>query len=115
VQVEDDPDRLIKFTKRFALVGQSGNLPDIRRCAGCYVNLAGEEISMSRFVVRFMKDVLGDNGCEREVCQSTVEIDALDEGQAAELAKRKFCELQALPNWWLHADRVKIDAADFAS
>jgi hypothetical protein len=26
--------------------------------------------SMSRFIVRFMKDVLGENGREKEVCQS---------------------------------------------
>ncbi len=46
---------------------------------------------MSRFVVCFMKDVLGDNGREREVCQSSIEIDAADEGLATETAKRKFC------------------------
>ena len=31
---------------------------------------------MSHFVVSFMKDVLGDNGRQIEICQSTVEIDA---------------------------------------
>ena len=35
---------------------------------------------MSRFVVCFMKNVLGDNGRQREVCQSSIEIDAADEG-----------------------------------
>lgn len=35
---------------------------------------------MSRFLVCFMKDVLGNNGREREVCQSSIEIDAADEG-----------------------------------
>ena len=44
---------------------------------------------MSRFVVCFMKDVLGDNGSEREVCQSSIEIDAVDEGLATETAKRR--------------------------
>ena len=47
---------------------------------------------MSRFVVRFMKDVLGENGRQAEICQSTVEVDASSEGHATELAKRKFCE-----------------------
>jgi hypothetical protein len=65
---------------------------------------------MSRFVVCFMKDVLGDNGREREV-----EIDAADEGLATETAKRKFCELQSLRDWSLRADRIKISAADFPS
>jgi hypothetical protein len=70
---------------------------------------------MSRFVVHFMKDVLGDNGRQREVCQSTVEVDALDEGEAAEFAKKRFCESQALCHWSLHADRIHIQAADFPS
>ena len=69
---------------------------------------------MSRFVVCFMKDVLG-NGREREVCQSSIEIDAADEGLATETAKRKFCELQSLRDWSRHADRIKISTADFPS
>jgi hypothetical protein len=47
---------------------------------------------MSRFVVRFFKDVLGENGREAEICQSCLEIDASNEARAAELAMRKFCE-----------------------
>ena len=67
---------------------------------------------MSLFVVQFMKDVLGNNGREREVCQSALEIEALSEGQAADLAKQKFCEFQSLCDWSLHADRIRIEAAD---
>jgi hypothetical protein len=67
---------------------------------------------MSRFVVQFMKDVLGGNGREREVCQGALEIDASTEGQATEIAKLKFCEQQALCDWSLHADRIRIDAAE---
>jgi hypothetical protein len=70
---------------------------------------------MSRFVVRFMKDVLGENGRETEICQSTLEIDASNESQATELAKKKFCETQALRDWSLHADRIQVKAADFPS
>ena len=55
------------------------------------------------------------NGREREVCQSSIEIDAADEGLATETAKRKFCELQSLRDWSLHADRIKISATDFPS
>ncbi len=63
---------------------------------------------MSRYVVHFMKDVLGGNGRQLEICQRTVEIDALDEGQATELAKQKFCESERLCEWSLHADRIQI-------
>ncbi len=70
---------------------------------------------MSRFVVRFMKDVLGEYGRQCEVCQGTVEVDAEDEGKATELAKQKFCQMQALCDWSLHADRINVKAADFPS
>jgi len=70
---------------------------------------------MSRFVVLFMKDVLGGNGREAEVCQSTIESDAASEGDARELAKKKFCETQSLCDWSLHADRIRIRPADFPS
>jgi hypothetical protein len=70
---------------------------------------------MSRFVVRFMKDVLGENGRETEICQSTLEVDAPNEGQATEVAKRKFCETEALRDWSLHADRIQVREADFPS
>jgi hypothetical protein len=70
---------------------------------------------MSRFVVRFMKDVLGENGREAEICQSSLEIEAPSEGDARELAKKKFCEAQSLCEWSLHADRIQIKAADFPS
>ncbi len=63
---------------------------------------------MSRYVVHFMKDVLGGNGRQIEICQRTVEIDALEEGQATELAKQKFCESERLCEWSLHADRIQI-------
>jgi len=70
---------------------------------------------MSHYVVDFMKDVLGENGRECEICQSSLEIEAADADHAAELAKRKFCELQDLRDWSLHADRIQVKAADFPS
>jgi hypothetical protein len=69
--------------------------------------------SMSRFVVRFMKDVLGENGRQAEICQRSLEIDASNEGQATELAKLRFCEREALGHWSLHADRIQVRQADF--
>jgi hypothetical protein len=79
--------------------------------------LARQEGSMSRYVVRFMKDVLGENGREREICQNSLEVDASDEGQATELAKKKFCETEALwlCDWSLHADRIQIRQGDLPS
>lgn len=70
---------------------------------------------MSRFVVLFMKDVLGENGRESEVCQSCLEVDAKDEQDATERAKQKFCRDQALYDWSLHADRIRVRPADYPS
>jgi hypothetical protein len=66
---------------------------------------------MSRYVVLFMKDVLGGNGRALEICQRSVDIDAPSELEATELAKRKFCESERLCEWSLHADRVEVRAA----
>jgi hypothetical protein len=70
---------------------------------------------MSHYVVHFMKDVLGGNGHECEICQSILEVDAANESQATELAKQKFCQQESLCDWSLHADRIKIRAADSAA
>ena len=63
---------------------------------------------MSHFVVSFMKDVLGDNGRQVEICQRTMEINAASEGAATELAKQKFCKAERMCEWSLHADRIQI-------
>jgi len=68
-----------------------------------------------RYVIHFMKNVLGENGREAEICQRTVEIDASSERQATDLAKKRFCESQALGHWSLRADRIKVQAGDFPS
>ncbi|XUM21852.1 hypothetical protein ACRAVF_32325 [Bradyrhizobium oligotrophicum S58] len=70
---------------------------------------------MSRYVIHFMKDVLGENGHQCEICQSTFEVEADSEGEAAEIAKSRFCEQQELRDWSLHADRIEVKAADFPS
>jgi len=51
---------------------------------------------MSRFVIQFLKDVLGQNGREKEICQCSVEIDAPSKIEATELAKKKFCETEGV-------------------
>jgi hypothetical protein len=70
---------------------------------------------MARYIARFMKDVLGDNGHEAEICQRSIEIEAQSSGHAAELAKEKFCENENVNDWLLHADRVRIADAEFPS
>ena len=62
-----------------------------------------------------MKDVLGENGHEAEICQRSIEIEAQSKAHAAELAKIKFCETERVKDWILHADRVRIADAEFPS
>lgn len=70
---------------------------------------------MARYIARFMKDVLGENGHETEICQRSIEIEARSTAHAAELAKKKFCEREQVKDWSLHADRVRIADAEFPS
>ena len=66
---------------------------------------------MSRFVVQFMKDVLGGNGREAEICQSSLEIDAANEGDARELAKKMFCETVAAPTAVVRVHSIPVARA----
>jgi hypothetical protein len=68
---------------------------------------------MPRYIARFMKDVLGENGHEAEICQRSIEIEAPSSGHAAEMAKIRFCETERVKDWLLHADRVRITDAEF--
>ena len=70
---------------------------------------------MARYIARFMKNVLGENGHETEICQRSIEIEAPTTGHAAELAKIRFCETENVKDWSLHADRVRVVDADFPS
>ena len=70
---------------------------------------------MTRYIVRFMKGVLGENGHEAEICQRSIEIDAADKLHASDLAKVRFCETERLKEWSLHADRVHVIEAEFPS
>jgi hypothetical protein len=70
---------------------------------------------MAHYIARFMKDVLGENGHEAEICQRSIEIEAPSVNDAAELAKMKFCETEQVRDWLLHADRVHVTDAEFPS
>jgi hypothetical protein len=39
---------------------------------------------MSRYIVQFMKVVLGENGREAEICQRSMEVDAADKLKAVD-------------------------------
>jgi len=43
---------------------------------------------MTHYVARFMKNVLGDNGHEVEICQRSIEIEASCTADAADAADR---------------------------
>jgi hypothetical protein len=62
-----------------------------------------------------MKNVLGENGHEAEICQRSIEIEAPSVVDAAELAKMKFCETEHVREWLLHADRLHLTDAEFPS
>lgn len=70
---------------------------------------------MARYIARFMKRVLGENGHEAEICQRSVEIEAPSVTDAAELAKIKFCDTENVRDWLLHADRIHVTDAEFPS
>ena len=48
---------------------------------------------MTKYIARFMKNVLGENGHEVEICQRVVEVEASTKNRACEAAKT-----QLLPN-----------------
>jgi hypothetical protein len=70
---------------------------------------------MARYIARFMKDVLGANGHEAEICQRLIEIEAENQTVAADAAKTKFCETENVGDWFLRADRVYIAESEFPS
>jgi hypothetical protein len=74
-----------------------------------------KEVTMTRYVARFLKNVLGDNGCEAEICQRSLEVEAANQAHAAEVAKLRFCQTENVKDWLLHADRVQIMEAEFPS
>jgi hypothetical protein len=74
-----------------------------------------KEVTMAQYVARFLKNVLGNNGCEAEICQRSFDVKAASQADAVELAKLRFCETENVKDWHLHADRVQIIEADFPS
>ncbi|SDK26894.1 MULTISPECIES: hypothetical protein [Bradyrhizobium] len=65
---------------------------------------------MTKYIARFMKNVLGENGHEVEICQRVVKVEASTKNQACEMAKLSFCQLENVSEWWLHADSFIVSA-----
>jgi hypothetical protein len=65
---------------------------------------------MSRFQVRFYKEVTSDTGQDIDACQATFDLKAATEQSAVEQAKRRFCEEHQIRNWQVHADRIEVEA-----
>jgi len=70
---------------------------------------------MTRYIVKFLKDVVGDNGHEAETCQGEFETEAPSRLEAVENGKRAFCDHGRLAHWSLHADRISVAEAEYPS
>ncbi len=70
---------------------------------------------VSRFVIHFIKSVVGENGREQQVLQYSLDLDAASKREATELAKQKFCNAHRVAHWSHHADRIEVSEADFPS
>jgi hypothetical protein len=70
---------------------------------------------MTQYIVRFTKNVLGENGHEAEICQRTIEVEAENLVGAMDIAKIKFCETENVKDWCLRADLVQISETEYLS
>jgi hypothetical protein len=64
---------------------------------------------MSRFQVRFYKEVTSDTGRDFDACQGTFDIDADNEHAAVERAKQRFCGERQIRKWTVNADRLEVE------
>jgi hypothetical protein len=63
---------------------------------------------MPVFTAIFSKSVSNDTGHERKVCQQVIEVEADNRSLALASAKERFCVLQLIPDWSLHADEISL-------
>jgi hypothetical protein len=61
---------------------------------------------MPRYTATFSKIISNDTGHERKICQREFVVEAKSKATAAEAAKNRFCTLEGVPNWALHADEL---------
>jgi len=70
---------------------------------------------MTRYLVKFFKNVIGEHGHECEICQGAFEVSAASTNDAVECGKRAFCKHEGLADWSLHADRVSAAETEYPS
>ena len=63
---------------------------------------------MPRYTATFSKIVSNDTGHERQICQREFVVEARSKAAAVEAAKERFCALEGVPNWRLHADELSL-------
>lgn len=64
---------------------------------------------MPCFRVRFLKEVTTDTGTDVEMLQAAFDVKAVDESQAEDLAKTRFCSDRNIHHWDVNADRVAVE------
>ncbi|MHA1560179.1 MAG: hypothetical protein ACTSWI_05845 [Alphaproteobacteria bacterium] len=65
---------------------------------------------MSRFHVRFFKEVTSDTGQDVDAVQATFDVSAVDETAAIVAAKEAFCRERGIRDWHVNAERIEIAA-----
>jgi hypothetical protein len=68
-----------------------------------------------RYIVKFTKNVLSDSGHQATIIERAFDLTARDREEAKQLAKRRFCDLEGVGDWSLHADEILVEEADFPS
>jgi len=68
---------------------------------------------MTRYVVKFYKTVMGDNGHGAEICQGECEVDAANPLAAVDRGKHAFRDQARVPHWSLHADRISVAETEY--
>jgi len=64
---------------------------------------------MPCYCVKFVNKLLSSNGHPFTAVQRTVRVLADDPDQAAQLAQRRFEELEHVTDWRNHAQRVEVE------
>jgi hypothetical protein len=67
------------------------------------------EAAMSRYEVRFIKNISDATGHAHRVCQRVVGVEAGDPDSAIVKAKDLFCRLERVGTWTFHADAFELD------
>lgn len=58
--------------------------------------------------VTFMKTLYGSTGRRFDCCQRVVELVAADEESAVSMAQKRFCDLESISEWLIHADWLEV-------